>query len=685
MEPGDRGVGGLHRRIRPVTAPVPPRKRVTELRRILRHHDRLYYQAGKSEISDREYDGLMRELARLESEHPELRAEDSPTQKVSGRPTGTFKTVRHPVPMLSIDNAYDKTELAQFDERVRRSLGVDGLEYVVELKIDGVSLSLMYEKGLLVRAVTRGDGTSGDDITANARTIEDIPQKLTGPAAGDARLEVRGEVYLPVPVFEALNVDRQRTGEEPFANPRNAAAGSLKLLDPEIVKSRKLRFFAHSVGEHETERTRTHMELLARFKKAGLPVESHTRLCVSLSELERVCDEWDAKRSGLPYETDGLVIKVNDLASQRRLGATAKCPRWAVAYKFAPERAMTRLEDIGVQVGRTGVLTPVAYLAPVQLAGTTVSRATLHNADEIQRLDVRIGDTVLVEKSGEIIPKVVEVVRSKRGGKERVFEMPDRCPVCGGRVLREEEEAAHRCQNASCPAQLKARILHYASRKAMDIEGLGEALVDQLVDKGLVRDLAELYALTSERLSALERMGERSSANLLEQMSASKTRDLGRFVFALGIRHVGVTSARALAEVFGTLDDLSRASRQRLEAVDAVGPVIAESLAAFFGDAANKDLLKRLAAAGVRPAPVASASSGPLTGRVYVLTGTLEGMTRDEAAQRILARGGRVASSVSKKTTGVIAGRDAGSKLEAARKLGVPVLDEREFIRLVEG
>lgn len=660
-----------------------PKKRAQELRRTIARHDRLYYELGRTEISDREYDDLVRELRSIETEHPELRSPDSPTIRVGGRPTRSFVTVQHRVPMLSIDNAYDKDELAQFDERLRKALQGRDPEYVVELKIDGVSLALLYEDGVLVRALTRGDGTAGDDITVNARTISDIPSRLEKAVSLSGPLEVRGEVYLPIRAFRALNEGRVKAGDEVFANPRNAAAGSLKLLDPKIVAERKLRFFAHSVGQYDADHFGRHTDLLEYFKKAGLPVEPHVRVCRSIQEVYAACDHWETRRQELGYETDGLVIKLNDLADQRRMGATAKCPRWAVAYKFAPERARTRLLDIIVQVGRTGVLTPVAQLEPVALAGTTVSRATLHNADEVARLDARIGDRVSVEKSGEIIPKVVEVLKNERTGRERAFAMPTRCPVCGAQVRREEEEAAHRCVSASCPAQLKARILHFASRKAMDIEGLGEALVDQLVDKGLVHDLSELYALTADRLAGLDRMGERSAANLIEQLERSKTRELPRFVFALGIRHVGATSARALAEAFGELEALAAADAARLERVDAVGPVMAGSLVAFFADKANRELLRRLAAAGVRPSPVTTApSGGPLSGKTYVLTGTLTACTREEAAERIAALGGKVASSVSKKTTGVIAGTDPGSKLDAARKLGVPVLDEKDFAKL---
>lgn len=665
-----------------------PKKKVQELRRIITRHDRLYYDLGRTEISDREYDDLVRQLRALEAEHPELRSPDSPTVRVGGRPLKAFATVQHRVPMLSIDNAYNKDELARFDERVRKALDGRDPEYVVELKIDGVSLALLYEDGVLLRAVTRGDGAAGDDITANARTIPDIPAKLALRTARFGPLEVRGEVYLPIKAFEALNEARTKINEEVFANPRNAAAGSLKLLDPKMVAGRKLRFFAHSVGLYETSLFQNHTDLLEFFKMAGLPVESHTRVCRTLGQLYEACDSWSSKRQELGYETDGLVIKLNALADQRRMGSTAKCPRWAVAYKFAPERALTRLSDIVVQVGRTGVLTPVAHLEPVALAGTTVARATLHNADEVARLDARIGDWVSVEKSGEIIPKVIEVLKSRRSGQEKVFVMPSRCPVCGAQVRREDEEAAHRCLSASCPAQLKARILHYASRKAMDIEGLGEALVDQLVDKGLVRDLSELYALSAGRLADLDRMGDKSSANLVEQIERSKTRELARFVFALGIRHVGVTSAQALAAAFGALEKLMSADAPQLERIDSVGPVMAGSLVAFFGDKTNQNLLKSLAAAGVRPAPVAVESSargggGPLAGRTYVLTGTLSGYARQDAAERIVALGGKVASSVSKKTTAVIAGEQAGSKLDVARRLGVPVLDEKDFMKLV--
>ena len=661
-----------------------PKTRITQLHREIERHNRLYYDLHKTEISDTAYDKLLKELEALEKEFPQYARKDSPTRRVGGSLQQEFKTVLHEVPMLSIDNTYSKEEVKAFDERLRKGLGGEAFEYVLELKIDGVSLSLMYEAGKLVRAATRGDGRSGDDVTANVRTLSTVPASLKAVKA-PKRLEVRGEVFMRKKDFLKMNREREEAGEEFFANPRNATSGSLKLLDPALVAKRPLRFSAHSMGVHEGTSFKTHAEVLDFFEKAGLPVEGHPQVCRSLDDVFRACDHWEEARKKVDFETDGLVLKVNRLDQQRRLGATNKSPRWVIAYKFPAERAQTKLLKITVQVGRTGVLTPVANLEPVFLAGTTVSRATLHNEDEIARLDLREGDRVSIEKSGEIIPQVIEVFKAKRSGKEKAFHFPKTCPACGAAVVREEGEVARRCLNAACPAQFKGHLLHFASRKAMDIEGLGEALVEQLVDGGLVKDFAGIYSLKEPVLAGLERMGERSAANVLRQIEASKTRGLSRLVYALGIRHVGVNAARLLAEHFETLKKLSTASREDIESVGGVGGVISESVTDFFGSKANRRVLEKLEKSGVemREAKKPGASD-KLAGQTFVFTGALKGLSREEAAQHVRLNGGQVSSSVSKKTSAVVAGEDPGSKFDEARKLSVRVLTEDEFKKLLQ-
>ncbi len=654
------------------------------LRREINRHNRLYYERSSPEISDAEYDRLFKQLERLEGEYPELRRADSPTRRVGGRPQKQFKTVAHPIPMLSIDNTYSREELAAFDERVRKNLKGESFEYVAELKIDGVSLSLLYEHGTLMRAATRGDGRFGDDVTENVRTIKEIPTTLKGVGQIPSPLEIRGEVFMPKTVFLKLNRGKQEEGEELFANPRNAAAGSLKLLDTEAVAERGLRFIAHGLGLYEKNGFRTHEEVLDFFKKVNVPVSPHRRLCKNLEEVNTACDLWAAKKAELDFEIDGLVVKVNELRQREALGATNKSPRWVIAYKFPAEKAQTRLLDISVQVGRTGVLTPVAHLEPVFLAGTTVARATLHNEDEIERLGLRIGDTVLIEKSGEIIPQVLEVLTKKRTGKEKRYVFPGHCPVCGSGVSREEGEVACRCVNIGCTAQLKARLLHFASRKAMDIEGLGEALVDQLVDQRLVADFSGIYFLKKEILAGLERMGEKSAENLIRQIEASKKRELYRLIYGLGIRHVGVNAARLLTGRFGSVEKLSRASAEEVESIHAIGGVISKSVGEFFKNRENLKVLERLQRAGVSVREEKKKMvSSEFAGRTFVLTGALEDFSREEATRQILDRDGRVSSSVSKKTDFVVAGEAPGSKLEEAKKLGVKVIREGEFKKLL--
>lgn len=658
------------------------KSRIQELHRQIERHNRLYYEKHKPEISDQDFDRLLKELEVLEQAHPEHASADSPTQKVGGVPRKAGAVVEHERPMLSIDNTYSEDELRAFDERVRKNLKDEAYEYVMEPKVDGVSLSVLYENGALARAATRGDGRFGDDVTANVRTLNSVPHKLQG-AGLPKKLEVRGEVYLPLKNFEALNAQREKEGEELFVNPRNAAAGSLKLLDASVSARRGLCFFAHSLGVCEPNPFKEHEAMLGRFAASGLPVNEH-RVCRTVEEALKACREWEKKRETLDYDIDGLVFKVNRLDQQAKLGHTNKSPRWVVAYKFPAQRAKTRLRDITVQVGRTGVLTPVADLEPVFLAGSTVSRATLHNEDEIERLGLRKNDTVVIEKSGDIIPQVVEVLKEKRTGKEKRFVFPKRCPVCGGEVRREEGEVARRCVNAACPAQLKARLMHFASRKAMDIEGLGEAVVEQLVEKKMVQDFADLYHLRTDALAALERFAEKSAGNLARQIEASKRKPLSRLVYALGIRHVGTAAAQLLAQRFGTMGALGGASREEVESVGGIGGVISESVGDFFRDKRNRAVLERLRRSGVRmDEPKKTGVSGALAGQSFVFTGTLAGFSREEASRLVEERGAKVSSAVSRKTAAVVCGEEPGSKLDEAKKLGVRVMNEKEFKELI--
>ncbi len=655
--------------------------RIRELRREIERHNRLYYEKHQPEISDQAFDRMLKELEMLEREHPELASSVSPTQRVGGVPSKEFATVAHELPMLSIDNTYSEEELRAFDERVRKSLN-DAPEYLMEPKVDGVSLSILYEEGRLTRAVTRGDGRFGDDITANVRRLASVPHQLKGRGF-PKKIEVRGEVYLGLKDFRSLNERREREGEERFVNPRNAAAGSLKLLDASEVARRPLRFFAHSLGVCEPNKFKTHIEVLAQFIETGFPV-NEKRLCPSIEEALLECGAWEKKREKLDYDIDGLVFKVNRLDQQARLGSTHKSPRWLIAYKFPAQRAKTRLREISIQVGRTGVLTPVANLEPVFLAGTTVSRATLHNEDEINRLDLRIGDSVVIEKSGEIIPQVVGVLKEQRSGKEKRFSFPRNCPVCGGTVSREEGEVAQRCLNASCPAQLKAKLLHFASRKAMDIEGLGEAIVEQLVTKGRVKDFADLYRLKARDLSNLERLGEKSASNLIAQLIVSKKKTLSRLVYALGIRHVGINAAQLLADQFGTMERLSAASPEEIEAISGLGGVISKSVIDFFNNKSNTRILEKLKKGGVGMVePEKTGRAAVLAGQIFVFTGTLSGFSREEAESLVIDRGGKVSSSVSRKTAAVVAGEEPGSKLTEAKKIGVRVMNEQEFKELI--
>lgn len=684
--------------------------RIERLREEVRRHDYLYYTRNQPQISDRQYDALFAELKDLEQKHPELVTPDSPTQRVAGRPLEGFKTVRHAIPMLSVDNTYNAEELRAFDERVRKGLGTSDYEYVVEHKIDGLAVSLRYENGRLVTGATRGDGEVGDDVTSNIRTIRSIPLALSPPAAhssspadrdvGDASdergatrdgpvpavLEVRGEVYMPTRSFLKLNEARAGAGQTPFANPRNAAAGSLKLLDARITATRNLAFSAYATGEVSEPLADDHYRTLQRLQDLGLPISSHFRKAEDIDEAMEICLSWQDRRSDLDYQIDGMVIKVNRYDQREVLGATGRAPRWCISYKFPAERAQTLVESIAVQVGKTGALTPVANLQPVQLAGTTVKRASLHNFDEMQRLDVRPGDTVLIEKAGEIIPQVVEVRQELRPAGAEQFPIPERCPNCGTEVVKDEAGVYVRCPNPDCFGMLRERLRYFAGRDQMDIEHLGIALIDQLIDAGLVKTFADVYRLRKEDLVALDRVGEKSAQNILNAIEASKTRPLWRFLAALGIRHVGTQSAQILSRHFGTLDAVMNASQEELEAVDQVGPVMAESLYAYFRDPRHRAVIDDLLAAGVAPEPSEPKplQGGPLQGKTVVVTGTLANFTRPQIEQAIRNAGGKVSSGVSKKTDFVLVGEGPGSKLGKAKKLGVSVVDESEFLAMIE-
>lgn len=661
------------------------RNEAERLRAEIRRHDRLYYVEAAPEISDAAYDRLLKTLQRLEAEYPQLITPDSPTQRVAGEPLKTFPVVRHRVPMLSMDNTYSHDELKAFDTRVRKVLDGAPPAYVVELKFDGVSVSLTYDKGRFVRGATRGDGEHGDDITANLKTIRAIPLRLSGkPGTVPSFMEVRGEVYLPRKAFEALNRAKEQAGEPPFVNPRNAAAGSLKLLDARLVAERRLNMFAYGVAAAEGREFESHAETLTFLREAGFRVNPHWTTCATIDDVLRTCDRWETRRKTLEYDTDGMVVKVDALAQQRQLGVTSKSPRYMIAYKFPAARVITQLEQIEIQVGRTGALTPVAHLTPVFVAGTTVSRASLHNEDEIARLDVRIGDWVVLEKAGEIIPHIIEVVTAKRTGCETRFVMPDRCPACGSPVVRDPEAVAVRCESAACPAQLKERLLHFAQRTAMDIEGVGEVLAEQLVRAKRVHDVGDLYRLKKDDVLALERMGDLSAEHLLRGIQQSKARPLDRLLFGLGIRHVGSTAASVLAQRFGSLDAVAAASEEALQTIDQIGPVIARAVVDYFRLAATKTVLAKLRAAGVAPqaAPTPDVPQ-TLAGLTVVVTGTLEHYGRIEIETAIRAHGGVVGSSVTKRTNYLVAGGSPGSKLAKAESLGVPVLDEAAFMRLL--
>ena len=664
-----------------------PANEIEKLRNEIRRHEDLYYVLDSPEISDREYDQLLEKLQQLEQDHPELVTPDSPTQRVGGRPAEGFAEVVHRLPMLSLDNSYNIDELRAFDERCQKLADGRPLEYVAELKIDGLSLSLQYVNNVLARGVTRGDGRIGEEVTQNARTIRSVPLRVKSEAkAIDGEIEVRGEVFIPLDVFQKTNAEREEQGEPRFANPRNAAAGAIRQLDSKLVARRKLDMFAYDLLVNGRKPFATHWESLNWLAAAGFRVNPNKELCKSIDQVIDFANEKEKLRDELGYEIDGLVVKVNSTALQDDFGATAKAPRWAIAYKYPARQASTQVLSIVVQVGRTGALTPVANLEPVFLAGTTVSRATLHNEDEIKRLGLKIGDWVMIEKSGEIIPKVLNVIKSKRTGKEKSFKPPTHCPVCGGEISRVEGEVVARCVAADCAAQLMGRLLHFASRRAMRIEGLGEVLVVQLVEAKLVKDVGDLYSLTLEQVSGLPRMAKKSATNLLEQIEASKSRDLGQLIYALGLRHVGERTAGILAHHFGSLEKLAKATTEELDEIPEIGLTVAQSVRDWFDDDGNRELCDRLRGVGVKT-ELEKTSANELderfAGKQFVLTGKMEGFTRDEARALIEARGGRVNSSVSKKTDYVIAGEEAGSKLDKATELGVTVMDEAGFKKLM--
>jgi DNA ligase (NAD+) len=655
-------------------------REIEELRGTLRRHEHLYYVLDQPEISDAEYDVMMRRLQQLEAEHPELITADSPTQRVGGKPREGFVKVPHSSPMLSLDNALNEDELREFDRRVRDLLDGQAFEYVAELKLDGLSMAAHYRDGRMRQSITRGDGLVGEDVTENARTIRSMPLKVESDLAA---FEARGETIMPRRSFEKLNAEREKQQLAPFANPRNAAAGALRALEPSVTASRQLEYFAYFLLVDGRFYYQSHWESLDALAKMGFKVNPRRQKCSSLDELLDFCREWESKRESLPYEIDGVVVKVDSVRQQQVLGWTAKAPRWAIAFKFPAQQRSTTIEGIEVQVGRTGTLTPVAHLAPVTVGGVTVTRATLHNEDEIARLGVEIGDEVLIERSGDVIPKVVRVV--KQGAERRPFRMPKHCPVCGGEVVREDGEAASRCINTNCPARLKESISHFAARGVMDIDGMGDVLVDQLVSRGLVKSVADIYDLTLDQLLELERMGQKSAEKVLRNIDASRKRPLPRVLNGLGIPFVGERTAQILAETFGSVDAIAQADEEILQQAEEVGPKVSESIRQFFHEPRNLELVERLRTARLTfEHAMREKTAGALTGKTFVITGTLPNLAREEAKARIESAGGKVTGSVSKKTDYVLAGADPGSKLDKANQLGIPVIGEPELLALLK-
>lgn len=655
-------------------------QRIRKLRKEIEYHEKKYYMDNDPQISDIEFDMLVKELEGLEKQFPQLITPESPTQRVGEQPISGFASIEHSTPMLSLDNCYSFEELEDFEDRIKKTITGEKIEYVAELKIDGLGISVVYRGGKFIQAVTRGDGFRGDDVTLNVKTIRSLPLMISETR----EVEVRGEVFLPFESFQEINQQKQKKGEPLFANPRNAAAGSIRLLDPKVVASRHLDAFLYSIFTEGKEQ-KSQWEGLQLLRKQGFKINPNSRPCSSLKEVHSFWKGWREKRESLDYDVDGVVVKVNSTKQQAALGHTAKFPRWSISFKFPARQATTQIKDIRIQVGRTGALTPVAILEPVKLSGITISRSTLHNEDEIKRKDIRIGDHVLIERSGDVIPKVVSVMKERRTGKEKPFVFPSKCPVCQSAAFRPEGEAISRCENPSCPAKLKESLLHYASRRAMNIEGLGEALVDQLMDEKLVRSIPDLYSLKLENLERLERMGLKSSQNLLGEIEGSKQRDLHRLIFALGIRYVGERTARALASRFKNLESLSKASFEELVEVEDIGPKVAESVVFFFQQPENIELIDKLKKTGLNVSDIKETKPDklPLAGQTFVITGTLSKLTREEASEIIENQGGTVASSVSRKTSYVVVGESPGSKLEKARMLGIPTLGEKEFFKLV--
>jgi DNA ligase (NAD+) len=664
----------------------PIEKEIQELRSQLRHHSYRYYVLDDPEISDAQYDRLLRELEELEARHPELITPDSPTQRVGAQPADKFQSVAHSLPMLSLENGFNFEDVQEFDRRIKRFLKNDQeVEYTAEPKMDGLAIELVYEKGILVRSSTRGDGLMGEEITRNVRTIHAVPLRLLDSSVPPPELlEVRGEAYIKIKDFKEFNRKREEDGEPPFANPRNAAAGSLRQLDPKITAQRPLHFFAYGLGLVTGRSFYSQWEVLQALPKWGLPVNPLIRLCQGVDQCLDFCQEMESLRHTLPYETDGVVLKVNSISLQEQLGIKSRSPRWALAFKFQPSQETTKVLDIEVQVGRTGTLTPVARLKPVSVGGVEVSRATLHNQDELERKDIRVGDTVMIQRAGEVIPEVVKVITSLRRGSEKSFSMPQKCPVCESPVVRLPGESAHRCTNPNCPAQIKESIRHFASKGAMDIEGLGEKLVDQLVERELIRDYGDLFYLSQDNLIPLERLAEKSADNLVQAMERSKKTKLSRLIYALGIRHVGEHLSGLLAGHFGSLKALMDASEEELKFIREVGPRVARSIRTFFNNPRNREVVAKILRAGVVFDEKKAAAHLPLAGKVLVLTGKLAGMTRDQARERIETLGGEMAGQVSGKVDFLIVGEDPGSKLDKARELKVPTLSEEEFMKLLE-
>ena len=659
------------------------KKRVEKLREEIEYHNYRYYILDQPEVSDAQYDRLLRELQKLEEEYPGLRSPNSPTQRVGAPPLEAFEIVRHTIPMLSLANAFEETEARDFDKRVKKFLGSSAeVTYVAEPKLDGLAVELVYERGQFIVGSTRGDGVNGENITQNLRTIKTIPlQLMRKEVPTPERLEVRGEVIMQLKRFKELNRKREEIGEALFANPRNAAAGSVRQLDSKITAERPLEIYCYGIGEITGRTFKTHWEILQTFPKWGLRTNPNIEKCQNIDEVLEYYHKMNEKRETLPYEIDGIVIKVDRLDLQTRLGEIARSPRWALAFKFQPKQETTKIIDIRPQVGRTGALTPVAVMEPVKVGGVEVSRATLHNQDEIDRLDVRIGDTVIIQRAGDVIPEVVQVITSKRKGTEKKFKMPSKCPVCGAEVIK--EEAIHRCIGLDCPAQLKGRIKHFASKRAMDIDGLGVKLIGQLVDKGLVKDVADIYYVNKEELIALERMADKSAQNIIDAIEKSKTKPLSKFLYALGIRHVGETTAEDLARHFPRSEDFFRLSEEDLMEVEGIGPEVAASVHQFFGDKKNKESTERLKKAGVKVIEPKVKEKGKLAGKTFVFTGTLKTFGRDEARNLVESLGGTTVSSVSKKVDFVVIGEDPGSKFDKAKGLGIKILTEEEFKKMI--